>query len=317
MVVLVALDPARRLRTLTVVTVAGGLASTAFAPLTARLVEALGWRTAILVLGFTGGLVTALLHATVLPAPVPHDTPPQSQRAPVVPIRGRLAHLRIALLFEQAAMFATTVHLVGLLTSRGASIHLAAVVLGTIGVGKVAGRLLLIGPTGRAPLAILAAGCSLVQLLGLSLPFTTTAAVMLLPIALVVGAASGATTVLRPLLIVDLVGAPQFALVSARLQRATVLARAGSPFVLGAAVAVFGWSTAWAVSLLGFGIAAERYLALHGRYLQPQQGVGRGGTPVPPGFCRFAEQAPAELNAWATLSRFHPRRCAGEDRLST
>ncbi len=39
MAVLVALDPARRYRTLTVVTVAGGLASTVFAPLGAWLVD--------------------------------------------------------------------------------------------------------------------------------------------------------------------------------------------------------------------------------------------------------------------------------------
>ena len=67
MAVLVALDPARRYRTLAVVTVAGGLASTVFAPLGGWLVEELGWRQALAVLGVGGGLVTAFLHAVVLP----------------------------------------------------------------------------------------------------------------------------------------------------------------------------------------------------------------------------------------------------------
>ncbi|MGH9117880.1 MAG: MFS transporter, partial [Acidimicrobiales bacterium] len=63
MAVLVAIDPARRHRTLTAITVAGGLASTVCAPLGGALVDRFGWRTALIVLGLGGGALTATLHA--------------------------------------------------------------------------------------------------------------------------------------------------------------------------------------------------------------------------------------------------------------
>jgi predicted MFS family arabinose efflux permease len=265
MAVLVALDPARRVRTLTSVAVAGGLASTVFAPLTGFLADALGWRDAIALLGVAGGLVTAILHAAVLPPPSAH---PQTQHhtieaaAPGV-MRGSVARLRTAALFEQAALVATTVHLVGVLAHRGAPVTVGAAALAAMGIGKVAGRLLLLGPSRNRSLPLLAAGCSLVQLTGFTAPLVTTAPIAVLPIAVVVGAASGASTVLRPLLVVDLVGAGRFAAVNARIQRAAAFARSGAPFVLGAAIATLGWSAAWLIALGGFAVAAERFRSLH------------------------------------------------------
>ncbi len=78
----------------------------------------------------------------------------------------------------------------------------------------------------------------------------------------VVGSASGATTVLRPLIVVDLVGAAPFAATNARIQRASTLARAAAPLVLGVAATAFGWPIAWAGCLAAFAVAGERYLAL-------------------------------------------------------
>jgi hypothetical protein len=62
--------------------------------------------------------------------------------------------------------------------------------------------------------------------------------------------------------VVDLVGAGAFAAVNARLQRATTLARASAPLVLGALVAVAGWSFAWLVMLVAFALATARFAAL-------------------------------------------------------
>jgi len=261
MAVLVALDPTRRQRTLTTVTVAGGLASTVFAPLGGLLVDELGWRSALVVLALAGGALTVGLHALVLPSS------PVELRPAVVP-RGEtvwtpaVRRLRVAMLFESAAVLATTAHLIGLLVDRSVTLAVAGAVLGVMGVGKVAGRLLLLGPLGRRSLPGLAAACNAVQLVGLAVPLLTTASAALFVSAAVVGAASGATTVLRPLLVVELVGAGPFAQVNARLQRATTFARAGSPFVVGAGAAMLGWGPAWALTLMCFGVAADRYLRL-------------------------------------------------------
>ena len=262
MAVLVALDPARRYRTLTVVTVAGGLASTVFAPLGAWLVDSLGWRQALAVLGVSGGLFTAVLHAVVLPAPHAHAVDAQVAHQPAPSFDRRLRRLRDAVILEQAAMIATTAYLIALLVEKGVALTTASAALAVMGLGKVGGRLLLLGPIGRQSLTLLAALAAIVQLGGLALPLGVTTTWILFPAMFVVGTASGATTVLRPLLVVDLVGAAPFAATNARIQRASTFARAAAPLALGVAVSAFGWSLAWSVCLAAFALAAERYVAL-------------------------------------------------------
>ncbi len=58
-------------RALTIVTLAGGLASTVFAPLTAVLADHLSWRTTYLVLALILAAVTIPAHALALKAPWP------------------------------------------------------------------------------------------------------------------------------------------------------------------------------------------------------------------------------------------------------
>ncbi len=262
MAVLVALDPSRRYRTLAVVTVAGGLASTVFAPLGGWLVEELGWRQALAVLGVGGGLFTAFLHAVLLPPAHAHSPATQVAHLPAPPVDKPLRQLRSAVLFEQAAMIASTAYLIALLVDRGADLSIAAAALGVMGLGKVAGRLLLLGPIGRRSLTTLAAIATAVQLVGLALPLAATRSIVVFPAMFVVGMASGATTVLRPLIVVDLVGAAPFAATNARIQRASTLARAAAPLLLGVAATAFGWPIAWAGCVTAFAVAGERYLAL-------------------------------------------------------
>jgi len=281
MAVLVALDPSRRHRTLAIVTVAGGLASTVFAPLAGVLVDHLGWRTALLVLAVAGGAFTTLLHAFLVPPARAVAAPPEP--APPALLRsGPVRRLQLALLFEQAAIIATTAHYIGLLVDRGTTLALAGAALAAMGLGKVAGRLLLLGPIVRVlPRATLAAGCNLVQLAGLAVPLATTGDAALFVAAVIVGAASGATTVLRPLLVVELVGPGPYAAVSAHLQRATTLARAGAPFAIGLGATAIGWPTTWALALVAFGIAATQYQRLRAVPVVTLDGVdGRNLRPV-------------------------------------
>lgn len=58
-----------RVRALTIITLAGGLASTVFAPLTAALGDHISWRTTYLVLAAILALVTIPAHALALRAP--------------------------------------------------------------------------------------------------------------------------------------------------------------------------------------------------------------------------------------------------------
>ena len=159
-------------------------------------------------------------------------------------------------------MIASTAYLIALLVDRGADLSIAAAALGVMGLGKVAGRLLLLGPIGRRSLTTLAAISTAVQLVGLALPLAATRSIVVFPAMFVVGMASGATTVLRPLIVVDLVGAAPFAATNARIQRASTLARAAAPLLLGVAATALGWPIAWAGCVAAFAVAGERYLAL-------------------------------------------------------
>ena len=192
-----------------------------------------------------------------------------------------MRRLHLALLFEQAAIIGTTAHFIGLLVDQGTTLAIAGAALGAMGLGKVAGRLLLLGPTARRiPLAVLSAGCNAVQLGGLAVPLVSTASGTLFASAAIVGAASGATTVLRPLLVVELVGPGPFAAVSAHLQRATTLPRAGAPLAIGAGAAAFGWPVTWGLALVAFGIAAVGYLRVDGGRVTLDAGDGRNLRPM-------------------------------------
>ena len=160
---------------LTVITVAGGLASTVSAPLGAWLVDTLGWRQALAVLGVGGGLFTALLHTLVLPAPTP--TPPDTQvsHQPAPPFDRRLRRLRDAVILEQAAMIATAAYLIALLVEEGVALPTASAALAAMGLGEVGGRLLVLGTIGRRSLTLLATIATVIQLAGLALPLGITA----------------------------------------------------------------------------------------------------------------------------------------------
>lgn len=289
LVVLVALDPGRRHRTLTSVTVAGGLASTVFAPLGGALVDHLGWRAALVVLGIGGSACTGILHAFLLPPSRASMAPPtpKDQATWTRPLRP-LRRLQSGVLFEQAAITATTAHLIGLLIAQGVGITKAGAVLGSVGIGKVAGRLLLLSPVPPGSLTALAAVCNVVQLAGLAVPLATTGTAVLAASAVTVGAASGASTILRPLIAVQLVGTEPFAAVSARIHRSTALARAGAPFAIGAGAAGVGWTPAWLAALACFWIAAWHYHGVRAeedrtRPSRPRTGVrGLSGAPAAP-----------------------------------
>lgn len=182
-------------------TVIAGLASTAFAPLGGWLTDELGWRGATAILGSVGGSITLVLNVAVLP-----------------PVRAHLARAGLRVTVDPPS-----------LAARVRRLRTAGVVLGAIGIGKVPGRLLLFGPVLRFGLARLSAGCGVLQLVALTVPLVSTAPLALVGAALLVGMASGPITVLRSLVVVEMVGVSSFAAVSARLQRATTMARAGAP----------------------------------------------------------------------------------------
>jgi MFS family permease len=134
----------RRVRALTTLSLVAGLASTVFAPLTAVLAGRLGWRETDVVLAVVLGAVTLPLHATMLTPRWPAGRRPGQTAAgrAGAPVRSRaFALLAAAMALGALALYAATVNVGTLLTSRGANNTTGAVALGLVGVGQVCGRL--------------------------------------------------------------------------------------------------------------------------------------------------------------------------------
>ncbi|MBZ2199038.1 MFS transporter [Occultella gossypii] len=230
-----------RTRALLTVTLVAGLASTIFAPVTAALLEQLGWRHTYLVLAALLALVTIPAHALGLRAPWPphrHRSldpgarPGQGTRA-IARSRAFVA-LTVATSLGAFAMFAATIHLIPMLTWRGLSASAAAWALGLSGAGQLAGRLAYAPLAGRttpvsravAILALSGAGVAAVGLLPGPGPALVAAAIGL-------GVVRGAYTLLQSTAVSDRWGTEGFGALYGILNAPTTLAMALAPWVAG------------------------------------------------------------------------------------
>ncbi|GAB2883037.1 MFS transporter [Streptomyces deserti] len=229
-----------RVRALTVVTLAGGLASTAFAPLTATLAEHLSWRTTYTVLAAILAFVTIPAHALALRAP----WPPAPKRSTQHPSDSRaVARSRPFLLLAAAltlngfAMYAVVIALVPLLTSRGASPTAAAWALGLGGAGQTLGRTLYAalarrtGVTVRTVILFTAGGATTTALALVSGPLP-----LLVLLAIAAGMVRGNLTLLQATAVTDRWGATHYGRLSGLLAAPATTASALAPFA-GAALA--------------------------------------------------------------------------------
>ena len=255
-----------RTRAVLVLTVAGGLSSTVFVPLTGFLVGAYGWRTTLLVLAGAVGLVTLPLHAGLLrrwpsdvgthpdgrPADAEAPAPPDTSRTVVT----RRASFRWFTLFQvthTAGKLAVTVILVVYLTERGYPLSEATVTAGAVGAFQVLGRLacsalrpwfashrttilLLVLQTAALPAPLLTSGHG---------PAATGSI-----IALVVffGLGYGLPDLLRGTLLVDYYGPRPYPRINGIVAIFVVAARAAGPLIAGIGVAVFGVNSATLVA---------------------------------------------------------------------
>ena len=201
-----------RVRALTGLTLVAGLASTVFAPLTAALLDPLGWRGTYLVLAVILAVVTIPAHLFGLrgpwPDPVEEPDPAEPeatdscQPAPEDPsaiARSRpFVLLVVAICLGAFCSFAVTVNQVPLLIERGLSTSLAAWALGLGGIGQVLGRLGYrrmtrhVGVRGRAAVIF-----ALLALTSALLAVLSGPPVLLILVAMGAGAARGVFTLLQ------------------------------------------------------------------------------------------------------------------------
>ncbi|MGW7329120.1 MFS transporter, partial [Streptomyces sp. NPDC054840] len=263
-----------RVRALTIVTLAGGLASTVFAPLTALLAEHLSWRATYAVLATILAVITIPAHALVLRAPWP-AAPPQPPAVDRTPIPRSRPFLLLAAAFTLSgfAMYAVVMGLIPLLTDRGATPTQAAWALGLGGAGQTLGRTLYASLSTRT--SVTTRTVTLITLGG-----ATTAALAVVPgpipllvlLAVLAGVVRGNLTLLQATAVTDRWGTTHYGRLSALL---------GAPAHITAALAP--WACAALAGPLGgypHLFAALAAISLIAALLAVMTGSGLGRQPL-------------------------------------
>lgn len=256
-------------RPITIVTFAGGLASTIAWPATHLLIEAIGWRGAYLVFAALLAFVVAPLHAFALPRKKVADlAPAQAQtvaaKVKLLPPRG-WPFMLIAAGFSVHAfvMSGIAAHLLGMLQRGGLDAASAVAVGALIGPAQVASRFADFATKGRAhPLWIARCGMALMTVAfvvllvaGISLPLA-------LLFAVIYGAANGIMTIARGALTLLLFGPVGYGQVLGRIARPAQILQATAPFVLAFVVERASDQTVLAVSACGTLVALVCFMLL-------------------------------------------------------
>jgi MFS family permease len=238
-------DADERRRAMTALTLVAALASFIFLPLSQALVDARGWRDALVVLAVILGAITIPLHAVALRrAP----RPAAAQRAsPSVPARAALRSAPFWLL--SAAFFlgtftgiAMTVLAIPFLLERGYGAAFAAFAVGLVGFSQIPGRVLFAAIGSRLPreLAISAVfaliGGGIAVLVGLDTTATVLAGLVLL------GMGNGMATLARATAIADLYGGASYGTINSIAAAGTTGARAAGPVTAAIYAAAVGYS---------------------------------------------------------------------------
>ena len=248
---------AERTKPLTTITLVGGLASTVFAPIIAWLIDGLGWRG-------TYGVLAGLLAVLALPMHLfflNRTWTDEASASAVKPSRAELRQvtrdprfitLQIAVAIATFTLFAVTINIIPLIIERGAAYSLAAIALGLVGFGQVAGRFGYPGlerhTSTRARTVILFASGAVGLWL---LAFVSGPIWLLIGIAMLTGGVRGCMTLLQATAVSDRWGTKNFGAINgvfvAPITAGTALAPVAGPALAG----VLGGYPMMAVAMAG------------------------------------------------------------------
>jgi predicted MFS family arabinose efflux permease len=253
-------DAAQRRRAMTAMTLVAALASFIFLPLSQALIDAYGWRDALLVLAVVLGVVTVPLHAGVLraaPARQRHQAAEASASAREALHSLPFWLLSSAFVLASLTTIAMTVFSIPFLLERGHTPAFAAFAVGLMGVSQIPGRLLfaplaalLPRPAAVAsPFVLIAAGVTVMVSL------QSTAAVIIGLVLL--GMGNGMATLARATAIADRYGSGAYGTIAAVAGSMTTAARAAGPFAAAVYAAAVGYTTLlWTLAALAVAAAA-------------------------------------------------------------
>jgi sugar phosphate permease len=243
----------QRARAVLILTIAGGLGSTIFVPLTGALVSSQGWRHALLTLAGIVAVVAVPIHALLLrrrpadlglhPDGVQHEDSAEPVSQPEQ-LRHRILRSRsfrwiaLSLFTNDTGKFAVSVSLIVYLTGRGYPLGWSTVLAGSVGALQVVGRVLSTWLRSRIPPHRFAIMLFTAQGLALPIPLLTSGhgSVATITVGLLLiffGLAFGLPDLLRGTMVADYYGSAAYASVNGVLATFVVAARAIGPLLAG------------------------------------------------------------------------------------
>jgi MFS family permease len=269
-------------RALTLLTFVAGFASVIFVPLATWLVQAYGWRRALVWLAALLAVTTILPHALLLRrrpedlgllpdggARVDDDADPAfailSSVAADVAIRGAsFRWLTAAFALSSLTTTALAVHLIPLLLERGYAPAFAGAAMGAVGLMALPGRLIFTPLGGRWPRAAVTASIFLLQALGIAALMTGGGRAAVWACVALFGAGFGAITPARAALLAEFYGPREYGRISGVLAMFLALARAAGPVGASVLYALGGGYTPVLGTLLAACLAAGAAVLLAG-----------------------------------------------------
>ncbi|MDH5264119.1 MAG: MFS transporter [Betaproteobacteria bacterium] len=255
-------------RAITLLTLAGGFASTVFWPLTQWLATSLGWREAVLVLAAVNLLVCVPLHALFLPARGrPADAPAGAAddaagRARLV-ADARFRWLALAFTLNMLAFAAVGLHLLAMLQEQGFTPERAAFLAALVGPMQVAGRIAELAfahrmsPAKVGEVALLAFPVSL----GI-LAAANGSAWGIVAFAVLYGASNGVMTIVRGTVPAEIWGRAGYGGLTGLMATPVLLARAAGPVAAAGVLAMAGGYRAVTVALVAIGVVSWAAFAM-------------------------------------------------------
>ncbi len=255
-------------KAITVLTLAGGFASTVFWPLTQWLASSVGWRDALLVLAGINLLVCVPLHALFLP---PKGRPAGSPRGAADDAAGRArlladSHFRwlaFAFTLNMLAFAAMGLHLLAMLKEQGFAPERAAWLAALVGPMQVTGRIAEFAFAHRlsaSRVGEIALFAFPVSLLVLAFAGGTTAAVVIF--AVIYGASNGVMTIVRGTVPAEIWGREGYGGLTGLMATPVLLARAAGPFAAAGVLALTGGYLAVTLSLAAVGVVSWTAFAM-------------------------------------------------------
>lgn len=235
-------------RPITLVTFAGGLASTVAWPVTHLLIEHGGWRSAYFVFAGVLAFIVAPLHAFALPRNAVHVLPPAAAGSPpiklakIIPAAGA-PFVLMAMGFAAHAFVLSGIstHLLAIMQRGGIDAGTGVIIGALIGPAQVLTRLADFVTGGRLhPLWVARVSMALMACAFILLAVAGFSPGVAALFALIYGAANGVVTIARGALPLAMFGATGYGRVVGRISRSAQILQALAPFAL--AYVIDRWS---------------------------------------------------------------------------